>query len=131
MKDFAPYRSQVIGIDQAFDSPCGEKRILYADWTASGRLYRPIEDYVANRLGPFVANTHTETTVTGTRMTAAYHQAQQIIKRHVHANDDDAIFFSGFGMTAVINKLQRLLGLRIPEPLLPGRLPGRGRKNRW
>ena len=127
MKDFAPYRSQVIGIDQAFDSPCGEKRIIYADWTASGRLYRPIEEYVANRLGPFVANTHTETTVTGTRMTAAYRQAQQNIKRHVRANDDDAIFFSGFGMTAVINKLQRLLGLRIPDQYC-GRLPGRGRK---
>ena len=105
VKDFSPYRSQVIGIDQPFATPYGEKRIIYADWTASGRLYRPIEEYVSNVLGPFVGNTHTETTVTGTRMTAAYHQAQQVIKRHVHAGDDDAIFFSGFGMTAVINKL--------------------------
>ena len=127
MKDFTPYRSQVIGIDQTFATPYGEKRIIYADWTASGRLYRPIEEYIANRLGPFVANTHTETTVTGTHMTAAYRQAQQIIKRHVHANDDDAIFFSGFGMTAVINKLQRLLGLRIPDQYC-GKLPGRCRK---
>ena len=127
VKDFSPYRSQVIGIDQPFATPYGEKRIVYADWTASGRLYRPIEEYVSNVLGPFVGNTHTETTVTGTRMTAAYHQAQQVIKRHVHAGDDDAIFFSGFGMTAVINKLQRLLGLRIPDQYC-GRLPGRGRK---
>ena len=127
MKDFSPYRNQVIGIDQAFATPCGEKHVIYADWTASGRLYRPIEDYVANRLGPFVGNTHTETTVTGTRMTAAYRQAQQIIKRHVHAGDGEAIFFSGFGMTAVINKLQRLLGLRIPDQYC-GKLPGRCRK---
>jgi selenocysteine lyase/cysteine desulfurase len=127
VKDFAPYRSQVIGIDQVFATPAGEKRIIYADWTASGRLYRPIEEYVANRLGPFVGNTHTETTVTGTHMTAAYRQAQQIIKRHVHAGDDDVIFFSGFGMTAVINKLQRLLGMRIPDQYC-GKLPGRGRK---
>ncbi len=127
MKDFSPYRSQVIGIDQVFATPAGEKRIIYADWTASGRLYRPIEEYVSGRLGPFVGNTHTETTVTGTHMTAAYHQAQQIIKRHVHAGDDDVIFFSGFGMTAVINKLQRLLGLRIPDQYC-GKLPGRCRK---
>ena len=93
MKDFTPYRNQVIGIDQTFATPNGEKRIIYADWTASGRLYRPIEKYVADQLGPFVGNTHTETTVTGTNMTAAYRQAQQIIKRHVHANDSDAIFF--------------------------------------
>lgn len=127
MKDFSPYRSQVIGIDQVFATPAGEKRIIYADWTASGRLYRPIEDYIAGCIGPFVGNTHTETTVTGTHMTAAYRQAQQIIKRHVHAGDDDVIFFSGFGMTAVINKLQRLLGLRIPDQYC-GKLPGRCRK---
>ncbi|MBN2399995.1 MAG: aminotransferase class V-fold PLP-dependent enzyme [Candidatus Aminicenantes bacterium] len=119
MKNFTTYRNQIIGIEQTFKSPDGEKRLIYADWTASGRLYRPIEEYLINRLGPFVANPHTETTMSGIRMTEAYHQAQQIIKKHVHANDDDAIFFAGFGMTAVINKLQRLLGLRVPENLCP------------
>ena len=119
MKDFSPYRNQIVGIDQTFITPDGEKRLIYADWTASGRLYRPIEEYIVNRLGPFVANPHTQTTVSGMRMTEAYHQAQQIIKHHVHANDDDALFFAGFGMTAVICKLQRLLGLRIPESANP------------
>lgn len=119
MKDFTPYRNQIIGIDQTFTSPDGEKRLIYSDWTASGRLYRPIEEYIVNRLGPFVANPHTQTTVSSTRMTEAYHQAQQIIKHHVHANDDDALFFAGSGMTAVICKLQRLLGLRIPESANP------------
>ena len=119
MKNFTPYRNQIIGLEQTFDSPDGKKHLLYADWTASGRLYRPIEEYVVERLGPFVANPHTETTMSGTRMTEAYRQAQQIIKEHVHASADDAIFFGGFGMTAVINKLQRLLGLRIPENICP------------
>ena len=119
MKDFSPYRSQIVGIDQTFTSPYGEKRLIYSDWTASGRLYKPIETAIADRLGPFVANPHTQTTVSGTRMTEAYHQAQQIIKHHVHADENDAIFFAGFGMTAVINKLQRLLGLRIPEQICP------------
>ena len=119
MKDFSPYRNQIIGIDQTFTTPDGEKRLIYADWTASGRLYRPIEEYIVYRLGPFVANPHTQTTVSGTRMTEAYHQAQQIIKHHVHANNDDALFFAGSGMTAVICKLQRLLGLRIPESANP------------
>jgi selenocysteine lyase/cysteine desulfurase len=119
VKDFTPIRDQIIGIDQTFASPDGEKRLLYADWTASGRLYRPIEAAIAERLGPFVANPHTQTTASSTSMTEAYHQAQQIIKRHVNAADNDAIFFAGFGMTAVINKLQRLLGLRIPEKFCP------------
>ena len=40
---FDKFRSQVIGSDHQFDSPYGKKPIIYADWTASGRLFRPIE----------------------------------------------------------------------------------------
>jgi len=112
---FAKYRRGIIGIDQEYDFPGGHLPILYADWAASGRLYRPIEDYMANVLGPYVANTHTETTLTGTIMTDAYHQAHRIIKQHVNADPDDILLFAGFGMTAVINKFQRLLGLRLPD----------------
>ncbi|HNX98687.1 MAG TPA: aminotransferase class V-fold PLP-dependent enzyme, partial [Candidatus Aminicenantes bacterium] len=88
---------------------------VFADWTASGRLYGPIERFMADTVGPYVANTHTETTLTGTLMTDLYHQAQHHIKEHVHAGPGDVILFAGFGMTAVVNKLQRLLGLRLPE----------------
>jgi len=115
MFDFDEIKKNIIGNEFEYDFPYGKKKIVYADWTASGRLYKPIEDYIANKLGPFVANTHTETTVTGTRMTKAYHQAQKIIKKHVNAGNDDVIIAAGFGMTAVINKLQRILGLRVPE----------------
>jgi len=64
---------------------------------------------------PFVGNTHTEATVTGTLMSIAYEDAKVIIKQHVHANSDDALVFCGSGMTSAVNKLQRLLGLKIPE----------------
>ena len=33
---FQRFRSQVIGINQGFDTPYGKKPIIYADWTASG-----------------------------------------------------------------------------------------------
>jgi selenocysteine lyase/cysteine desulfurase len=115
VKDFSPYRRNIIGLDQEHDFPYGRKRIVYADWTASGRLYRPIETYISDTLGPYVANTHTETSLTGTLMTDAYHQARSIIKSHVHAGENDVVIFSGYGMTSVVNKMQRMLGLRIPE----------------
>ena len=70
---FQQFRNNIIGIDQEFLSPYGKQKIIYTDWTASGRLYRPIEEKLMNEFGPFVANTHTETSITGTAMTMAYH----------------------------------------------------------
>lgn len=114
---FQQFRQHIIGIDQTFESPFGIQKVIYTDWTASGRLYRPIEERLMNDFGPFVANTHTETTVTGTAMTQAYHKAKQIIKTHVNAQEDDVLIVSGNGMTGVINKFQRILGLKVPEML--------------
>lgn len=114
---FNPFRNNIVGIDKTFTSPYGEKKIIYTDWTASGRLYRPIEEKLLNDFGPFVANTHTETSVTGSVMTKAYHKARQIIKAHVNANDNDILITQGSGMTGVINKFQRILGLRISDNL--------------
>ncbi len=114
---FKPFRDQIIGIDQEFETPFGQKKIIYTDWTASGRLYRPIEEKLTNLIGPFVANTHTETSVTGTAMTLAYHHARNIIKKHVRANENDILIADGTGMTGVVNKFQRILGLRVSENL--------------
>ncbi|MFA4864448.1 MAG: aminotransferase class V-fold PLP-dependent enzyme, partial [Bacteroidales bacterium] len=67
---------------------------------------------IIDTIGPFVGNTHTETSETGTLMTKAYHLAHKKIKEHVHASPDDVIITAGFGMTAVVNKMQRMLGLK-------------------
>lgn len=112
---FARFRKHVTGIDQSFKTPYGSKKILYADWTASGRLYSPIEEKIHQEFGPFVGNTHTETTVTGTAMTLSYHKAKEIIKHHINAGPEDVLLMCGAGMTAGVVRLQRILGLKIPE----------------
>ncbi len=112
---FSPVRKKIIGIDQTFNTPFGTKKIVYADWIASGRLYSDIESKMLNTFAPFVGNTHSESSVTGSLMTHSYHKAHHIIKKHVNASDNDVIITAGFGMTAVINKLQRILGLKVPE----------------
>ncbi|MFK6999947.1 aminotransferase class V-fold PLP-dependent enzyme [Flavobacterium oreochromis] len=114
---FLKFRENIVGINQEFDSPFGRKKIIYTDWTASGRLYKPIEEKILKDFGPFVANTHTETTVSGTAMTMAYHKARKIIKKHVNADENDVLITDGTGMTGVVNKFQRILGLRICENL--------------
>jgi len=116
-KYFEQFRKNIIGYNQTFSSPYGEKRILYADWVASGRLYEPIEKKMCELFGPMVGNTHSESSVTGTSMTLAYHHAHELIKRHVNANNDDVIITAGAGMTAMVNKFQRILGLKVPEQL--------------
>ena len=50
-------------------------------------------------------------------MTLAYHEARNIIKRHVNANKNDVLITSGTGMTGVVNKFQRILGLKVSENL--------------
>ena len=109
---FEPFRERTIGNDAAFESPYGTRRIVYADWIASGRLYEPIETKMQSQFGPFVANTHTETTLTGTLMTRAYHESHALIKKHVNAGPNDVIITAGYGMTAVVNKLMRILSLK-------------------
>ncbi|MCB0571035.1 MAG: selenocysteine lyase, partial [Phaeodactylibacter sp.] len=112
---FEPFRQKIIGYEQMFETPFGPKRIVYADWTASGRMYEPIERILSEDVAPYVGNTHTETTVTGSTMTTAYHHAKEIIKRHVGASRRDVLISSNSGMTGVVNKFQRILGLKVHE----------------
>lgn len=124
---FKRYREGIIGIDHSIESPDGgSKPLVYADWTASGRLYGPIEDRLREEIMPLVANTHTETSATGMAMTHAYHSAQALIKEHVNAGQEDLILTSGSGMTGLINKFQRILGLKV-NPDFQTRIPEKDR----
>ena len=114
---FALFRANTVGHDLTFGTPYGQQRLVYADWTASGRLYRPIEETLLRRFGPYVGNTHSESSVTGSAMTIAYHEAHARLKRHVNAGPDDLVITNGSGMTGAVNKLQRILGLKAPEGL--------------
>ena len=109
---FERFRQNIVGIDQDFESPSGFRRIVYADWIASGRLYKPIERKLLEEIAPFIGNTHTETSETGLLMTRAYQWSHDLIKKHCNAGPNDVIITAGSGMTAVINKFQRILGLK-------------------
>ena len=100
---FKPFREQIIGNDVTFVSPYGTKRVLYAE--------------LLNWFGPYVANTHTETTLTGSLMTRAYRYSHEYIKRHVNAGHNDVIITAGNGMTSVINKLIRILADNMDDRL--------------
>jgi len=117
MDIFEHIKKNIIGYDTEFETPYGTKKLVYADWTASGRLYKPIEEKLSNEFGSLIGNTHTETNVTGSSMTLSYLKAKQIIKRHVNADENDAIIATGSGMTGAMLKLQRMLGFKVPSRL--------------
>ena len=112
---FKTFRENIVGINEIIETPYGTMPLIYTDWTASGRLYAPIEQKISEDFGPFTANTHTKTTFTGNLMTIAYEEAREIIKKHVNAEEDDILIMTGHGMTGAVNKLQRILGLKIHE----------------
>ena len=114
-KHFGRFRKNIIGIDEYFSGPYGRKKIIYSDWTASGRLYQKIEDVLQNQIFPFVANTHTGTNTTGATTNFAFEKALEIIKDEVNANENDIIISAGAGMTMLVSKFQRILGLKVHE----------------
>lgn len=117
---FEKYRKNTIGRQYEHHTPFEIKELVYADWIASGRLYAPIEKRITEVIGPFVANTHTESNSTGTLMTEAYHFSREVIKKHVNASADDILISTGFGMTAAVVKLQRIMGLKLCGKLTGG-----------
>lgn len=105
-------RESLIGEGRLIPTSFGEKPLIYADYTASGRALGFIEDTIRERVLPFYANTHTETSYTGAQSTAYREQARAIIREAVNGNDDDQIIFCGAGATSAVNKLIDIMGLR-------------------
>lgn len=113
----AKIRDSVIGDGQLIETSFGQKPLVYADYTASGRSLEFIERFITNKVLPFYANTHTETSFTGAQSTAFREEARQSIKQAVNAVEDDQLIFCGSGATAAINKLIDILNLRLPADL--------------
>jgi selenocysteine lyase/cysteine desulfurase len=106
-------RENIIGRDAVIQTPFGERRVTYADYTASGRGLRFIERYL-ERLLELYGNTHTEDDATGIVTSRRLRQAEMAIKRLLHAGDCYKIIEDGTGTTGAVHRLQQILGLYIP-----------------
>jgi len=89
----------------------GDVPLVYADYVASGRAMRQVEDFIAQDVLPFYANSHTEASYCGSYMTRLRREARAEIARIVGARGEDAVIFTGSGATAGLNRLVSLLGV--------------------
>ncbi len=102
----------LIGHSAVIDGPLGKKPLIYADYVASGRALRQIEDFVLTELLPFYANSHTEASYVGGFMTRMRREARDVIRAHCNGSREHAVIFTGSGATTGINRLVHLLGLK-------------------
>jgi selenocysteine lyase/cysteine desulfurase len=110
-------RRSVIGETEAVETPYGPRRVVYADYTASGRSVSFIEDHLREIVLPLYANTHTETSGTGRQTTRFREDARALIGEAFGATDDHVVLFCGSGSTGAIDRMVRVLGLRLPQEL--------------
>ena len=100
--DFDSLRSEIVGADAPITTPFGERLMVYADYTASGRCLGFVEKYLQN-LQRIYANTHTEDDISGRSMTQLLEKAEHAIKRSVNAGPDGRIVCVGTGATGAID----------------------------
>ena len=111
--DLAFLRSEIVGIDTRLTTPYGSRLLTYADYTASGRSLRFVEEYLLGKQELY-ANSHTEDDTTGRVTTELLHLAEERIKKAVNAGPGGRIIATGSGATGAIDRMQQIVGVRLP-----------------
>jgi selenocysteine lyase/cysteine desulfurase len=107
----ARLREGLIGKDASICGPFGARRLVYADYVASGRALRQVEQFLIDHVLPYYANSHTEASYCGGFMTRLRSEARATVARCCGAGEEHAVIFAGSGATAGINRLINILGI--------------------
>lgn len=103
-------REGIIGRDMRIEGPWGSRRLVYMDYSASGRALAQVEDLIRDRVLPWYGNPHTEISAIGARMNRLRAEARAIVAAETGAGPESAVIFTGSGATSGLNRLVRLFG---------------------
>jgi len=107
----AQLRDGLIGEGRKIVTPLGKKKLIYADYTASGRALRQVEEFIAEQVLPYYANSHTESSYCGAYMTRLREEARNLIANETNAQRGCSVIFTGSGATSAVNRLVALCGI--------------------
>ncbi|MDA5557955.1 aminotransferase class V-fold PLP-dependent enzyme [Shimia sp. MMG029] len=111
----------LIGGDMMIDTPYGPRKLVYADYVASGRALRQVESFVLENVLPYYANTHTDASFCGARMGQLREGARAVVARHCGARDGEhAVIFAGSGATTGLNQLVHMMQVGAGDTVLVG-----------
>eukprot|EP01083_Nonionella_stella_P293298 997407_1 len=104
------FHDNYYGQNEVFESPFGYRPVIYCDWTASGKVLECVEKYLEKEMYTLYANTHTTTSITGIQTSKFRSEARSIILASLGGDpDEDAVVFTGSGVTGAIYKLSHIL----------------------
>lgn len=115
LNPLAEFQSGLIGEGTMIPGLNAQVPLVYADYVASGRALRQVEDFIASQVLPYYANSHTEASYCGAYMTRLRRAARAEIARLTGADDSCAVVFTGAGATAGLNRLVNLLGVQVAQ----------------
>lgn len=104
--------ADLVGNDAELVGPFGRKKLVYADYVASGRALLSVEHFVLAKVLPFYANSHTEASYCGGFITGLRQAARNAIADCCGADQRYAVIFAGSGATAGLNRLVNLFGIQ-------------------
>lgn len=95
-------------------TPFGKRNIIYADYTASGKPYKRIEDFINNKILPYYANIHSNA-YCGRLMSKYIAKSKEQIKNSTNCNASDKIIFTGSGSSCAITHFIHILDFKETE----------------
>ncbi len=108
-------RTQFLGLHTTYRLADGRLvRRIYLDSAASNLLWEPAAR-IAYRALQHYANTHSQLHFGARIMTALYAEAHQAVLDFLQADDRYTAIFCGYGVTACLNRIARVLARRRPD----------------